>query len=191
MKKLIIVTAIDLAAFASNAAAFTWKTSISGNAYTPGDDTAVLSTGMAYLFDSATVTQQAILTAFDATGSIGSLANLDTHEVSSGAISSGNTVTINEGSAYTLNALVAIIATVDEKDYLFISDITSKNGAATGTAQISLNFADASKGSVTEFKAGSATFGSSGWYTQSVPEPTSGLLILLGMAGLALRRRRA
>ena len=25
----------------------------------------------------------------------------------------------------------------------------------------------------------------------SVPEPTSGLLILLGMAGLALRRRRA
>ena len=26
---------------------------------------------------------------------------------------------------------------------------------------------------------------------QSVPEPTSGLLMLLGMAGLALRRRRA
>ena len=31
----------------------------------------------------------------------------------------------------------------------------------------------------------------SGWTTTAVPEPTSGLLMLLGMAGLALRRRRA
>ena len=29
------------------------------------------------------------------------------------------------------------------------------------------------------------------WAAQSIPEPTSGLLLLLGMAGLALRRRRA
>lgn len=31
----------------------------------------------------------------------------------------------------------------------------------------------------------------SSWSTMAVPEPTSGLLMLLGMAGLALRRRRA
>lgn len=30
-----------------------------------------------------------------------------------------------------------------------------------------------------------------GWTATAVPEPTSGLLMLLGMAGLALRRRRA
>lgn len=39
------------------------------------------------------------------------------------------------------------------------------------------------------------TFGSNptsnGWTVATVPEPTSGLLMLLGMAGLALRRRRA
>ena len=34
-------------------------------------------------------------------------------------------------------------------------------------------------------------FGQAGAWTQAVPEPTSGLLILLGVAGLALRRRRA
>ena len=33
------------------------------------------------------------------------------------------------------------------------------------------------------------TFGAAGW--QAVPEPTSGLLMLVGLAGLALRRKRA
>ena len=33
-------------------------------------------------------------------------------------------------------------------------------------------------------------YASSGWYT-TVPEPTSGLLLLLGVAGLALKRKRA
>ena len=35
----------------------------------------------------------------------------------------------------------------------------------------------------------SAGYTGAGWYT-AVPEPTSGLLMLLGMAGLALRRGR-
>ena len=34
-------------------------------------------------------------------------------------------------------------------------------------------------------------FTAAGWQTSAIPEPTSGLLLLLGVAGLALRRRRA
>lgn len=40
-------------------------------------------------------------------------------------------------------------------------------------------------------KLDSATAAAGAWTTASVPEPTSGLLMLLGIAGLALRRRKA
>ena len=40
-------------------------------------------------------------------------------------------------------------------------------------------------------KLDSAAAAAGAWTTASVPEPTSGLLMLLGIAGLALRRRRA
>lgn len=38
---------------------------------------------------------------------------------------------------------------------------------------------------------GATTFSASGWTAASVPEPTSGLLMLLGLAGLALKRKHA
>ena len=41
------------------------------------------------------------------------------------------------------------------------------------------------------FSRTGAVIGLTGDFTQAVPEPTSGLLLLLGVAGLALRRRRA
>lgn len=58
----------------------------------------------------------------------------------------------------------------------------------------SVTTGDDGNGAFTSFGAGhidSATTAASGWTAASIPEPTSGLLMLVGLAGLALRRRRA
>ena len=46
-------------------------------------------------------------------------------------------------------------------------------------------------GQMANILGGSSGSDATAWSTAAVPEPTSGLLMLLGMAGLALRRRRA
>ena len=82
-----------------------------------------------------------------------------------------------------LNAFFAIVS----GDDMYISKIAGKAAQSVGTASIAFgNQASASKSVF-----GDATFASPGWYTTAVPEPTSGLLLLLGMAGLALKRKRA
>ena len=70
----------------------------------------------------------------------------------------------------------------DAKNYI-VSAVASKTVAASG-ADIALAF-----GSMTGTTSAN-TFLNSSWHV-AVPEPTSGLLMLVGLAGLALRRRRA
>lgn len=67
--------------------------------------------------------------------------------------------------------------TIEDNGKEFTS--AEKIGVAAATQTVSLTF-----GSMA-----TATQNSSNW--TATPEPTSGLLMLLGMAGLALRRRRA
>lgn len=94
---------------------------------------------------------------------------------------SGSATVASPGVDYSI--IFVYFETVDAKNYYYLS------GTQTGTSY---------DGSV-EYPSGStATWTSSGysqsnWHavSSSVPEPTSGLLMLLGMAGLALRRRRA
>lgn len=57
-----------------------------------------------------------------------------------------------------------------------------------GTGDTSLNFAEGT-GFNTAYTFSTGTAGT--WQATAVPEPTSGLLMLVGLAGLALRRRRA
>ena len=184
MKKILIAMASIVVAGMVNAAAFTWSTNISssmGPLYVAGGST-TLASGTAYLFDSLALSQQDVLDAFVA-GSFSDLSSLDNSDISSGMIAakSASPVIYGDG-ATTLSAFLAVV----NEDQIFISDIVSAAGLATGTKGLSFKTTEASKLEVMDARDGYST---SGWY-QTVPEPTSGLLILLGMAGLALRRRR-
>ena len=85
---------------------------------------------------------------------------------------------MSDGSS--LDVYYVILNTnADPNTYTTVAD-TLTGRADTGEAVFG------SHTSMTAAAASSAT-----WSTVAVPEPTSGLLLVLGMAGLALRRKRA
>ena len=179
MKKIMITLVAVALAVSAQAASFSWKTTNTGKLYEAGTTT-LLDAGTVYLFNSAAITQQAVLDAVLAGTSLDTLGALSSSTVSAGAI---NSATFEWGVAGdTLNAYVAIV----DGDNVFISDLKTAAGQQASTVSINFNLKSASQGTAME----SSTFTSGGWYT-AVPEPTSGLLMLVGLAGLALRRRRA
>ena len=204
MKKLMIEACAVALAAGAQAAAVTWQWA--GSAYNGYKNPGTTATyegkaaqaGTLYIFNAneAGISQQAILTALLAGSDISTLGAIDNYTSTNGKMTSKKTlasdyasfapVRWDDGKAANF-ADVFYAMVVD--DNVFISDTLSMqvqtakdtNLAASTMAVQSAKFkGDAADG----FTAG-------GWYAMSVPEPTSGLLLLLGVAGLALKRKRA
>ena len=164
-----------------NAAACTWSTT--GTIYQPTDSTTAVAGFTAYLFDTTTVSQSALVAALRDGGSITDYTAMSTYTTPTAAKVASTSFTQDAGK--TIEAFFAIV----QDDYVYISNSKSAATADVGTATFA--FLSQSTSSAKVFDSSTA-YSSAGWYgTAAVPEPTSGLLMLLGMAGLALRRKRA
>lgn len=182
MKKLIIGLFAAIVAVGAQAAAFQWSTT--GTIYGP-TGASVASTGgfTAYLFDTGTVTQSALVTALRDGGSITDYTALSSYTTDSAAKVATTAFTADYSSGTSVTAYFAIV----QDDYVYISGAKSGTAQDVGTTTFNMGSQSTNSGNVFD---STTAYSSAGWY-QTVPEPTSGLLMLLGMAGLALKRKRA
>ena len=184
MKKLIIASIAAVVGLAVNAATVDWRVQITSSAtsYASGY-TAYLVNASAWdaaeisaatFSDSSIVLDSATFNEGSGKGSSKTYSSLTTGgEAASRSVSIS---TLNEGD--TLGVYYVILNTsADPNTYYKWSD-TLTGREESGSESLGANW-----------QMAGSTINSATW--TAVPEPTSGLLMLLGMAGLALRRKRA
>ena len=186
MKKIMVVAVAIAVTAVAHAAAFNWTSSGTNAAktfYGPDGATTLASGTVVYLLDSGiSGNSQADLVA----GIRGGKSITDFTTITSTTLDSNSRLTAKQfeyGSAGNdYNFYMAIVS----GDNVFVSADKGAYGQASDVVAVQFS---GIKTATQTLKADGAYAGG-GWYA-AVPEPTSGLLMLLGIAGLALRRRRA
>lgn len=183
MKKLILTAAIAMSIVVANGAACTWGVTGAATASIKNGTTTWTSAGtnpVAYLFlasDTAAVEAALAKGSMDTSLAVGSTSAFNTR----GRFSGVSVDLSTESLSYNM-VLVYTDATDANKIWYQIAStpVTASGSDDSSTPAVPAQF-------------GTGLFNSSNWSsgTASVPEPTSGLLLLLGVAGLALKRKCA
>lgn len=190
MKKIIIAVAIVCATVAVHAATYNWSvytTTYSFNGYDAPETGKVWSgataTSMAYyLIDASKYSQKDMLTAIREGGDWSSAV------LASGTTGADGTIASQKFTTEDTASLTAYVLLINSAgDYAYMNGSVTKTGDASGGQVDFMPTITTSK--VLRDDTGTAAYGSAGWYS-TVPEPTSGLLLLIGMGALALRRKQ-
>ncbi len=161
MKKLIIISAVLLMAIASQAASFKWT---AANIYAA--DLTTKYTGTATLY------------AYLTTAGAETATEVAVADIVAGVVKDGSSVgltfandNLQSGKNYTFYFVI------EDNGKTFTSVSKACDGLSVGAGLVAFG------------TLATATKDASNW--SSVPEPTSAMLLVLGVAALALRRRRA
>lgn len=166
MKKLIVALALSCVAMFAEAGAVKWQVY----------DVDAPDYGVAYLFNASTVAfadvDTIVASIQDGTFATTYAANASkVTDIDEGEIILGNAIT---GVTGPVNLWMVAVDNDTEPTLAFVGDVISKTLGSSGTQSYTWTYGD----NTTE-------------WTAVAPEPTSGMMLLLGMRVLALRRRRA
>ena len=182
MKKLVMAMAIALATVAAQAEDVWFSIS---NVYRPGTSDGFSTTG--YFIYSDTMSQSDAVAAFNSFPShtIASTAKFTTRYLSGGSCNTSP----DDGTG----AAMYVLCFDQDNNYMYVSPVANSQWDDDEECYRYDNINAAASSSAAAMSA-SGGYQGAGWYsvaTSPVPEPTSGLLMLLGVAGLALKRTRA
>ena len=181
MKKLMIAVAIVCAAAMSHAASVAWANTSASKVVGLDGSTAIKA--------ADGVTFMLMQVGAGADGADKMVQSTTTMSMTAGVFSGANwTYTFGDDAKKGDEFYIIATMTSGGTDYEMVIDNAGANWAIAATdngGSDTFTWAAGTYGGLAE----TATVGK--WSVAAVPEPTSGLLLLLGMAGLALKRKRA
>ena len=188
MKKLMIALAAVAVAAVSQAAMVDWEIANKAYPFAPTDTVNPAATTprtanyTVMLFEATKLDAVKAILAAGTTEGLSDLAWIDATKTKATGKASGSKVDVGSASSWSAFAVVfdtytSTMTMADAKNYIMSDAITQSTYSGTDPAK-ALSF-------------GETQFADKSWQAIAVPEPTSGLLLLLGVAGMALRRRRA
>ena len=191
MKKLMIALVAIAVVMMANAASYTWSTT--GRLYDGSGNTGAdyyVKGATAYLMFTSVVAQDALVESFlsDATAA---QSTVTSKKIASASVDTEGRISSSASYDTTAQHDAYIVIFNGDKMYVSATAVAAYD-ALNPTDTQPVAFGAQTSVSKATFADTTTTYAGAGWYqAAAVPEPTSGLLLLLGVSGLALKRKRA